>query len=261
MALLALVLNPATPETIANPRPGSMAWLLHTRRCQRHQENKEGSMMTRLTLLALAVSAASGAACAGSENRPAQDPASANTTEAAIDISAAPSVSGVNVGAGASTPGATPGTTGTTRSPTASVSVTQSNAMPPFHGSASNATNAAAGLAGTSGGSVLSSSGGTSPMPAADNTKTNDRDRQGALTPMNQGNSEAELKITASIRKGMMSDKVLSFAAKNTKVITVGTKVTLRGPVKTDQEKIEIEALARQTAGVSDVENQLEVSK
>ena len=41
----------------------------------------------------------------------------------------------------------------------------------------------------------------------------------------------------------------------------VGTKVTLRGPVKTEQERSAIELRARQTAGVTDVDNQIEVKK
>ena len=95
-----------------------------------------------------------------------------------------------------------------------------------------------------------------------DNTAVNERDRRGAaLTPVDQGNSASETKISAAIRKAMVADKSLSFTAKNAKVITVGTKVTLRGPVKSEQEKASIEALAKQTAGVSEVDNQLEVKK
>lgn len=95
----------------------------------------------------------------------------------------------------------------------------------------------------------------------ADNTKKNERDRYGTLTPGNQGNSSSETKITADIRKGLMSSKSLSFTAKNAKVITVGSKVTLRGVVKTDAEKAEIESVAKSTPGVGEVDNQLEVKK
>ncbi len=96
----------------------------------------------------------------------------------------------------------------------------------------------------------------------ADNTKKNERDRGGStLTPMDQGNSASETKITAAIRRGIVADKNLSFTAKNVKVITMGTKVTLRGPVKSDQEKAAIESLARKAAGVSEVDNQLEIKK
>lgn len=78
---------------------------------------------------------------------------------------------------------------------------------------------------------------------------------------MDQGNSGAETKVTAAIRKGIMADKNLSFGAKNVKVITTGTKVTLRGTVKSDQEKTTIADIARKTDGVTDVDNQLEVKK
>jgi hypothetical protein len=95
----------------------------------------------------------------------------------------------------------------------------------------------------------------------ADNTKINDRDRHGTVTSGDQGNKPSEVKITADIRKGLMASKNLSFTAKNAKVITVGTKVTLRGTVKSDAERAEIEGVAKSTAGVSEVDNQLEVKK
>lgn len=101
---------------------------------------------------------------------------------------------------------------------------------------------------------------GLATTPNPENTKTNVRDRQDTLTPMDQGNSAAETKITASIRKGIMGDKAISFTGKNVKIITIGTKVTLRGPVKNDKERSAIEGIAKRTAGVSAVDNQLEVS-
>ena len=119
--------------------------------------------------------------------------------------------------------------------------------------------------------SVVPSDGASAPAnnPGAphqtksvDNTKINERDRgNSTLTPMDQGNSGSETKITAAIRREIMGDNNLSFTAKNVKIITVGTKVTLRGPVKSDQEKAVITALAKQTAGVSEIDNQLEVKK
>lgn len=92
------------------------------------------------------------------------------------------------------------------------------------------------------------------------NTKTNTRDRQNTLTPLDQGNSAAETTITANIRKGIIGDKTVSFNGKNVKIVTIGTKVTLRGPVKNAAERATIESIAKRTAGVSDVDNQLEVS-
>ena len=81
------------------------------------------------------------------------------------------------------------------------------------------------------------------------------------LTAMDQGSSPAELAITASIRKQMMVSKELTFGAKNTKVITTGNRVTLRGQVATAAERTLIEGLARRTPGVRDVDSKLEVKK
>ena len=114
-------------------------------------------------------------------------------------------------------------------------------------------------VATASGSPVTANPGAGDHTGSADNTRLNTRDRSGTLTPIDQGNSKAEIAITASIRRGVMSDHALSFTAKNVKVITVGSRVTLRGPVKSDAERTEIENLARQTAGVTDVDDQLEV--
>jgi BON domain len=54
-------------------------------------------------------------------------------------------------------------------------------------------------------------------------------------------------------------DTVADVPANNVKIITNGAKVVLRGPVKSAQERASIEAKARATAGVTDVDNQLEV--
>jgi osmotically-inducible protein OsmY len=97
---------------------------------------------------------------------------------------------------------------------------------------------------------------------APDNTKRNERDRNGAaLTPLDQSNNEADLKITQQIRKSVMADGSLSFTAKNVKIITQNGHVTLRGPVKTEQERSAIEAAARQVAGATAIDNQIEVIK
>jgi osmotically-inducible protein OsmY len=49
--------------------------------------------------------------------------------------------------------------------------------------------------------------------------------------------------------------------AKNVKIITVNGVVTLRGPVKTIEEKRTIEAMAQQIAGADKVDSQLEISR
>ena len=79
----------------------------------------------------------------------------------------------------------------------------------------------------------------------------------GDVTATDQGNSKAELEITAAIRRALVSSSTLSFGAKNAKVITTGTKVTLKGTVKSDVERAEIVRLARAAPGVTEVDDQL----
>jgi hyperosmotically inducible periplasmic protein len=93
-----------------------------------------------------------------------------------------------------------------------------------------------------------------------DNTATNERDRSGETkTSGDQLNSSADLKTTQAIRQALMKDDELSMTAKNIKVITANGHVTLRGPVKTAQEKAKIDQLAKSAAGGAQVDNQLDV--
>jgi hyperosmotically inducible periplasmic protein len=97
--------------------------------------------------------------------------------------------------------------------------------------------------------------------PAPDNSAKNVRDRDDQTkTAGDQSENEADRTISQNIRKSLTSDDSLSTNAKNVKVITVDGKVTLRGPVKSDQEKAAIAAKAQQVAGVKNVDNQLEIA-
>jgi osmotically-inducible protein OsmY len=78
-------------------------------------------------------------------------------------------------------------------------------------------------------------------------------------TPLDQGMSAEDTRITADIRKAIMDDKSMSMNAQNCKVITNKGVVTLRGPVDSDTEKTTIESKAKAVAGVVSVTNQLEV--
>src|ERR1700693_2243338 len=96
---------------------------------------------------------------------------------------------------------------------------------------------------------------------APNNTAINQRDRgHENLTPIDQSNKPSDLKMTREIRRALVKDDQLSTDAKNVKVITIDGAVTLRGPVKTDQEKADIAAKAAQLAGDSNVHNELEVA-
>ena len=96
---------------------------------------------------------------------------------------------------------------------------------------------------------------------SADNTGKNERDRAAsAQTSGDQGGSEADRQVTQQIRKRIVDDSKLSMTAKNVKIITQDGTVTLRGPVKSSQEKTEIAAIAQKVNGVKRVDNQLEIA-
>jgi osmotically-inducible protein OsmY len=95
-----------------------------------------------------------------------------------------------------------------------------------------------------------------------DNTKRNARDADGTtLTPFDQGESQADRTITQQIRKAVVSHDGLSTNAKNVKIITQDGVVTLRGPVKSSEEKSTIVSVAQKTGGVKRVDNQLEIER
>ena len=92
-----------------------------------------------------------------------------------------------------------------------------------------------------------------------DNTAVNVRDRSGDVkTPIDQNENQKDIDITADIRKRVV-DTNMSVNAQNVKIITQDGKVTLRGPVKSDDEKMQIEKLAQSVAGPTNVVSQLEV--
>ena len=94
-----------------------------------------------------------------------------------------------------------------------------------------------------------------------DNSGRNVRDADGATkTPGDQSESEADRTITQDVRQAVTADDSISTNGKNVKIITVDDTVTLRGPVKSEQEKTNIAAKAQQIAGVKKVDNQLEIA-
>jgi hyperosmotically inducible periplasmic protein len=94
-----------------------------------------------------------------------------------------------------------------------------------------------------------------------DNSGRNVRDRDNQTkTPVDQSENETDRTITQNIRQALTADDSLSTNAKNVKIITNDGTVTLRGPVKSEKEKTDIEAKAKQVAGVKSVDNQIEVA-
>ncbi len=93
----------------------------------------------------------------------------------------------------------------------------------------------------------------------ADNTAVNQRDEHVVMkTPIDQSENQADLNITAEIRRRVV-DTDMSLNAHNAKIITQDGKVTLRGPVKTMAEREQIGQIATDVAGKDNVDNQLEV--
>ena len=93
-----------------------------------------------------------------------------------------------------------------------------------------------------------------------DNTKLNQRDRQpGEPTADQQKENSSDRELAKQIRQSFVHDKSLSTYAHNVKVIAEGGKVTLKGPVHSEEEKNALGAKAAEIAGASNVDNRLEV--
>ena len=95
---------------------------------------------------------------------------------------------------------------------------------------------------------------------APDNTKVNERDRTKSQPTADQAkNNLSDREIMQKIRKMVVADKSLSTYGKNVKIISEHGKVTLKGPVHTEDESKNIEAKAVQVAGTGNVSNMLAV--
>jgi hyperosmotically inducible protein len=101
-----------------------------------------------------------------------------------------------------------------------------------------------------------------SPQQAApDNTKNNKRDRsQDQPTADQQKENTSDREISRKIRSAIMQDKTLSTYAHNIKIVTQDGNVTLKGPVRTQDEKDSVETKAVSVAGQGHVTNQLEIA-
>ena len=89
--------------------------------------------------------------------------------------------------------------------------------------------------------------------PKPDNTKVNTRDKNpGEPTADKQKGNAADRELTAKIRRSIMADKALSSYAHNIKIISQDGAVTLKGPVKSDDEKKAVVAKAVAVVGSAD---------
>ena len=93
-----------------------------------------------------------------------------------------------------------------------------------------------------------------------DNTKTNQRDRaHGEATADQQKENPTDRETTRKIRRALIQDKSLSTYAHNIKIVTQNGTVTLKGPVRSEEEKSAVIAKATEVAGEGHVIDQLEV--
>jgi len=76
--------------------------------------------------------------------------------------------------------------------------------------------------------------------PTQDTTKKPDNSAQNqnqGKTADNQPDAKADRSTTAAVRRAIVADKDLSTSAHNIKIITTNGTVTLKGPVKSEEEK------------------------
>jgi len=96
---------------------------------------------------------------------------------------------------------------------------------------------------------------------APDNSKTNKRDRdKSSPTADRQKMNPTDRDLAKRIRSAITDDKSLSTYAHNIKIVAQDGEVTLKGPVRSEEEKSAIETKATEVAGAGNVVNQLEVA-
>jgi hyperosmotically inducible periplasmic protein len=95
---------------------------------------------------------------------------------------------------------------------------------------------------------------------SGDNTTVNQRDRNpNEATADQQKDNRSDRDITKQIRRAIVQDKSLSTYAHNVKIITQNGQVTLKGPVRSDDEKRTVEAKAAEIAGENKVTSELDI--
>jgi len=100
----------------------------------------------------------------------------------------------------------------------------------------------------------------SSQSPAPDNTKVNQGDQNKSnATADRQLENKSDREVAQQIRQAVMNDKSLSTYAHNVKIISQNGVVTLKGPVRTDDERRAIEKIAAAIVGQDKVTSQLEV--
>jgi hyperosmotically inducible periplasmic protein len=93
---------------------------------------------------------------------------------------------------------------------------------------------------------------------APDNSRQN---KAQSRTADDQTNATSDRLTTASVRRAIVADKNLSLYAHNVKIITRDGHVTLKGPVKSEEEKQQVLADATTAHPAADISNELTVKE
>jgi len=97
--------------------------------------------------------------------------------------------------------------------------------------------------------------------PKADNSKVNKKDKMaGEVTADQQKMNASDRELAQKVRQAIVADKSLSTYAHNVKVIARDGMVTLKGPVRSAEEKSSVESKATEAAGAGKVTNELTVA-
>jgi hyperosmotically inducible periplasmic protein len=100
------------------------------------------------------------------------------------------------------------------------------------------------------------------PAQQPDNTRNNQGDgSKTATTADQQKNNQTDRYLTQQIRKAVIGDKSLSTYAHNVKIVSQNGTVTLKGPVRSEDEKHAVVAKAEAIAGAGKVTDELSVKQ
>lgn len=99
----------------------------------------------------------------------------------------------------------------------------------------------------------------TGPLFAQNQPDSSGVNKDHAVTADSQSTAKSDRMITRKVRRALMDDKDLSTYAHNVKIITVNGSVTLKGPVKSDEEKAKVTADAAGVVSTNSITDQLTV--
>jgi osmotically-inducible protein OsmY len=86
------------------------------------------------------------------------------------------------------------------------------------------------------------------------------KDAEAGKTPASYHTPDDDSKMAERIRGSIVNDKNFSIHARNIKIICKGRMITLKGPVRNDEEKAEILTRTKRIAGAgAKIDDQLEV--